>query len=60
MPKIMTLIGLILSALIVLVFAIDLAIGFPFMKASMLMDIAFIICGGVLGYLSWATNREQV
>ena len=60
MPKIMTIIGIILSALMVLVFGIDLALGIPFLKASMMMDITFIVCGGLLGYLSWATMREQV
>lgn len=60
MPKIMTIIGIILSSLMVLVFTIDLVIGFPFLKADMMMDITFIICGGVLGFLSWATMREQV
>lgn len=60
MPKIMTIIGILLSALIVLVFGIDLAIGIPFLKASMLMDITFIVCGLLLAYLSWATMREQV
>jgi hypothetical protein len=60
MPKIMTIIGIILSALMVLVFGVDLAFGIPFLKASMMMDITFIICGGVLGFLSFATMREQV
>lgn len=60
MPKIMTIIGIILSALMVLVFGIDLALGIPFLKASMKMDITFMLCGGLLGYLSWATMKEQV
>jgi hypothetical protein len=34
--------------------------GIPFSKASLAMDISFVICGLVLAYLSWATLREQV
>jgi uncharacterized membrane protein YuzA (DUF378 family) len=60
MPKIMTIIGLVMAGLIVLLFALDLAAGIPFGRASMLMDITFVLCGLVLAYLSWTTMREQV
>jgi hypothetical protein len=36
-----------------------LALGFPFYRASMTMDICFVICAAILGYMSWATLREQ-
>ena len=60
MPKIMTIMGLVMAGLLVLLFGIDLALSIPFRRASMMMDIAFILCGLVLGYLSWTTMREQV
>jgi len=60
MPKIMTIIGLVLAGLIVLLFGVDLALGIPFGRTSMAMDIAFVICGAILAYLSWSTMREQV
>ena len=59
MPKILTIIGLTVSALMGVVFAFDLALGFPFRRANTGMDIAFIFCGAVLAYLSWTAMREQ-
>jgi len=46
--------------LVLLVFGLDLALGIPFRKASMVMDIGFVLCGIGLGYLSWMTIRQQV
>jgi hypothetical protein len=51
--------GLLVSILLLLVFALDLALGIPFRKASVAMDIGVIVAAGFLGYLSWATYREQ-
>jgi hypothetical protein len=59
MPKALTILGMIVAILLLIVFALDLAIGIPFSKASRTMDIAFVICALLLGYLSWATLREQ-
>jgi len=59
MAKILSLIGLILASLIILLFGIDLAIEFPFRRANTMMDIAFVLCGAALAYMSWATMREQ-
>jgi hypothetical protein len=41
-------------------FGLDLAIRVPFGKASVAMDVAFLLSAGMLGYLSWNTFREQV
>jgi len=60
MAKILSLIGLILSCLIVLLFGIDLVARFPFRGASIMMDIVFVVSGLMLAYMSWATMREQV
>jgi threonine/homoserine/homoserine lactone efflux protein len=59
MPKALTIIGMIVSCLTVILFGADLALGFPFQKASMLMDGVFLACAAMLGYMSWASFREQ-
>jgi len=58
MSKILTIIGMVVAAFILILFALDLAIGFPFMRASFLLDVAFVISAALLGYLSWTTFRE--
>lgn len=59
MPKVLTIIAMVIAGLILLVFTLDAAIGIPFKKASLIMDIGFIVCAAALGYLSWTTYREQ-
>ncbi len=58
MPKALSIIGLTISALLLLIFGLDMALGIPFQNASNVMDIGFIICSLILGYLSWSTMRE--
>lgn len=60
MSKALCFVGIGVAGLLLLVFGLDLAIGVPFNKASMVMDIGFVVCSLVLGYLSWTTLREQV
>jgi len=67
MPKALCISGMVISILIFMVFFADFLtgmIGFntiaPFKYASPLMDITFIVCSAVLGYLSWTTWKEQV
>jgi hypothetical protein len=62
MSKALTIIGMLVAALLLLVFAVDLAIKMPFggSDASTTMDVGMIICGALLFYLSWSTFREQV
>ncbi len=60
MPKALTISGMVVTVLIVIVFGLDLAVGFPFYSASTLMDVMFLICASILGYMSWSTFREQV
>ncbi len=60
MAKALCILGMVVSVLLVIIFGLDLAMGFPFGGASMVMSIGFIVCSGILGYLSWATFREQV
>ena len=59
MPKALCIVGLAVAGFIVVVFAADLAIKFPFQRASAVMDLSLLICGGLLGLISWLTYREQ-
>ncbi len=45
--------GMIASALMVLIFVLDMALGIPFGGANFMMDIVFAICALILGYMSW-------
>jgi hypothetical protein len=60
MPKALSIIGMLVAFLILLVFALDIAMGIPFggTKASSAMDIGMIIASGILAYLSWSAFRE--
>jgi hypothetical protein len=58
MPKVLTISGMVVAGLLVLMFGLDLAIGVPFGKASLKMDMAILICAAALGYMSWSTYRE--
>ncbi len=60
MAKALCILGLAISALVLIVFGLDLAIGAPFDRVSKLMDLGFVVCSIVLGYLSLSTFREQV
>lgn len=57
MPKAFCISGAVVAILLLLVFGIDLGTGFPFDRQSWLIDIAMVICSGILGYISWATYR---
>ncbi|MEQ1826739.1 MAG: hypothetical protein ABL921_12370 [Pirellula sp.] len=63
MPKLLCLGGLVVAGLIFLLFLVDLimvlaGMGALFSYPSLLMDIAFIVCSGILGYLSWTAFKE--
>jgi hypothetical protein len=60
MPKALTVSGMVIAALLVLMFGLDLAIAIPFDRASKAMDISLLICAALLGYMSWSTFREQI
>lgn len=60
MPKALCIAGIVIAALLFLVFGLDLATGYPFGKADWLMDSAFVVSSLVLAYLSWTTMKEQV
>ncbi len=66
MPKALCLISLVASILIAVLFLIDAAMGMlgmaenaPLRGANLMMDIAFILLGAAMIYMSWTTYREQ-
>jgi predicted Abi (CAAX) family protease len=60
MPKALTISGMVVAVLFLLIFGLDLLLEFPFGRASYWMDVTFLLCAGMLGYMSWSTYREQV
>jgi hypothetical protein len=58
MAKAMSIAGMAIAGLIVVLFALDLISGTPFGGQSKMTDIAFVICGGILGYLGWNAFRD--
>jgi hypothetical protein len=59
MPRALCLTGSVVAVLLLLVFGLDLALGFPFQRVSLTMDIGFLLCSLGLGYVSWSTLKEQ-
>ena len=59
MPKALCIFGTVVAVLLLLVFGLDLLLKIPFGGVDWLLDVCFILCSGVLGYLSWTTLREQ-
>ena len=60
MPKALCYFGMVVAGLLLLVFGLDLAIGFPFGGVSFWMNVGFVSCSAVLGFISWTTLREQI
>jgi hypothetical protein len=59
MPKALCIVGTVVTVLLLLTFGLDLAVEFPFHRASMTMDIGVVVCSLMLGYVSWTTLKEQ-
>jgi hypothetical protein len=58
MAKGMTIAGLVIAVLIFILFGMDLVLKIPFKRASLPMDVAFVICAAGLAFLSWSTLRD--
>ncbi len=58
LEKAFVIFGFSVALIMVLLFGLDLATGLPFWRASTLWDATAVICGLVLGYLSWDTWRD--
>jgi hypothetical protein len=59
MPKALCMVGMGVAILLILLFLLDLIVGIPFGRASMLMDVLMILCALLLGFVSWTTYKEQ-
>ncbi len=59
MSKILCILSISISALLFLVFLLDVAIGVPFKKANTLMDIVFVVCFAGVAALSYLSLRQQ-
>ena len=59
MSKALAIIGMLIALFILLIFALDMAIGMPFAKANPVMDIGMIIGAALLAYLGFSAFREQ-
>ena len=58
MSKAMTIAGMVVAALLILLFGTDLAVGIPFGGAQTTMNIGALTASAILGYLSFSTFRE--
>ncbi|MAT70063.1 MAG: hypothetical protein CMJ58_11125 [Planctomycetaceae bacterium] len=58
MSKALTIVGLVVAGLVALIFTLDLAVGVPFARASMPMDIGALIGALLLGWASFEAMRE--
>ncbi len=65
MPKALCITGMAIAAVVALLFGLDLIAALampslaPFNGVSKFIDIAFLICSLILGFLSFTTFREQ-
>jgi hypothetical protein len=59
MPKALCISGAVVAILLLLLFGVDLAAGFPFGREDVVMDVGMVLCSLALGYLSWTALRQQ-
>jgi hypothetical protein len=46
--------GMVIAGLIAILFVADLAVGIPFERASLAIDVGFILASLIVAYLSWS------
>jgi len=59
MPKALCIASLSITALLFIVFLLDMLAGIPFGKANTMMDIVFSVCSAGLAVLSFLCFRQQ-
>jgi len=52
--KLVSIIGMVMSGLVAILFLADLAAGFPFARISVAADIGFVLSSLILAYMSWS------
>lgn len=58
MAKAMSIFGMVVAALMLLAFGLDLVIGQPFGGASSTIDIGFVVASAILGYMAFDAFRS--
>ena len=58
MPKALCYVGMAVAVVVLILFGLDLIIGWPFYGYSIMVDASFVISAGLLGFLAWSTLRE--
>ena len=53
-----TLFGFAVAGLLILLFGLDLVMAVPLQRVSLLMDVTYLLCGIILGWLSWSCYRD--
>jgi len=53
-------VGFVTAICLLILFGLDLVTAMPFSRASLLMDVSFLISSLILGYLSWNAYRDLV
>jgi hypothetical protein len=59
MEKGLCLTSMALAGIVLVAFALDIAIGIPFGRLSTTIDVVAILAAGLIGYLGWESYREQ-
>ena len=59
MAKKLCLAAVIICLLVFILFTVDISCGFPFSRASIIMDIVMMVSSLTILALSWMTFREQ-
>lgn len=54
MSKLLGFGGMVTAGLIAILFVADLAVGFPFERASLAVDVGFTVASLIVAYLSWS------
>lgn len=54
MAKLVSIIGMVMSGLVAILFLADLAAGFPFARISIAADVGFVLSSLILAYMSWS------
>jgi hypothetical protein len=58
MGKAMSIAGMVVGGTLAVIFALDLMLKVPFGGRVPMMNIGFLVCGGILAYLSWSAFRD--
>ncbi len=54
MAKLVSIIGMVMSGLVAILFLADLIAGVPFSKISIAADVGFVLSSLILAYMSWS------